>query len=267
MQRILKIFQPLVLLLILMNACTPKTVTPLPLIESPTSTNSSPTATITPTLPATFPTSTYFLTATPAATLQINDYGLCGDGDLIQVPYFFTDVNGTISPTQLIRRYWTDDAVRYSVKLTTCLKYDEGWTSNLEEVESGYENVIIFFDKFGKAHDYRIIIGGHYINPYNPKQKDITITLNEVDKRFITVEDWIRTTREHFNSTGVRQIGVDIYIEDILGNQSKVLDQVYQFRDINNQIEEALKSGEGYPENVPEEFFLFATESWLIKSE
>jgi len=45
------------------------------------------------------------------------------------------------------------------------------------------------------------------------------------------------------------------------------LRQVYAFKDTNLQIEEALRTGEGYPEELPEGFFLFATESWLITSE
>ena len=194
-----------------------------------------------------------------------NDYALCGDGDLIPVPFFFKDQFGNVSPTQLVRVSSTTDNVRRYISVISCLEYNEGWVSNPQEVERGYENVIIFFDKNGKGHHYRIIIGGHYIVPYDPSHKDITASNNGVDEQFISVEDWISTTKEAFLKNGSRQIGVDIYLEDNKhGDLSRVLEQVYQFRDTNLQIEEALKTGEGYPDVIPDGFYLFATESWLI---
>lgn len=201
-------------------------------------------------------------TSTPY--LADDDYDSCGSGTLVEVPYFFTDDSGTISPTQIIRFQTTSDEVRRYVSVISCLAHDEGWQSNPNEVENGYENEIIFFDKYGKGHTYRIIIGGHYITPYDPTHKDITASLNGVEKQYFEVDDWIGTTRDYFMSTGVRQIGVDIYLEDTHGALSKVLETVYQFKDTNLLIEEALRSGEGYPDDVPDDFFLFATESWLV---
>ena len=267
MQRALKIFQILTLISFFIIACNPVMITPSLTVESIISTDTTPTLTITRTITPPLPAATDLPSATPESTIQINEYGNCGSGELIQVPYFFTDVNGTISPTQFIRTHWTDDSVRYSVKLTTCLKYDEGWKSNPEKVDSGYENVIIFFDKYGKGHEYPIIIGGHYINPYNPNHRDITASMDGIDTHFYRIDDWIKKTQAYFQTTGVRQVGVNIYIEDTQGNQSSVLKQVYQFREFNKQIEDALKTGEGYPDKVPEDFFIFATESWLIKAD
>ena len=146
-------------------------------------------------------------------TLLPTDYGQCGTGELIQVPYFFTDINGNISPTQFMRSLTTEDGIRKDAVLSSCLLYDSGWMSKPEEVENGYENVIIFFDKYGKGHQYRIIIGGHYIAPYDPKQKDIKSSLNGMDYHYYYIGDWIETTRGHFQENQVRQIGVSIYIE------------------------------------------------------
>ena len=196
-----------------------------------------------------------------------SEYGLCGDGNLVEVPYFFKDQNGVVSPTQLVRILPTQDNVRRYMSVITCLKYDEGWASNPDEVENGYENEIILFDKYGKAHSYRIIIGGHYIAPYDPSHKDITGSLNGIDMQYYYLEDWKDVTTQSFRTNQSRQIGVNIYIEDNQGDLSNVLRQVYAFKETNLQIEEALLTGEGYPEELPEGFFLFATESWLITSE
>jgi len=218
------------------------------------------------------PTSTPVITAEPRidpveGQNSTNDYALCGEGDLIPVPFFFKDQLGNVSPTQLVRVRTTADNVRRYVSVITCLEYDEGWVSNPKEVESGYENVIIFFDKYGKGHAYRIIIGGHYIAPYDSSHKDITASFNGVNVQFFTVDDWIKATKNEFLKNGSRQIGVDIYLEDDHGDLSKVLEQVYKFRDTNLQIEEALKTGEGYPDVVPDGFYLFAMESWLITTD
>ncbi|PKN90543.1 MAG: hypothetical protein CVU45_02225 [Chloroflexi bacterium HGW-Chloroflexi-7] len=196
-----------------------------------------------------------------------NDYADCGAGGLIDVGYYFKDNNGDISPTQLVRFQKTSDEVRDYVAVITCLKNDEGWISDPDEVENGYENEIIFFDKNGRAHAYRIIIGGHYVAPYDPTHKDITGSTNGIDNLFYNVQEWIDVSRNQFVSNGSRQIGVDIYLDDTQGDLSKVLTQVYSFREINLQIAEALKTGEGYPDQVPEGFFLFATDSWLIQVE
>jgi hypothetical protein len=183
------------------------------------------------------------------------------------VGYYFKDNNGAISPTQLVRFQKTTDDVRDFVSVITCLKNDEGRVSNPDEVDGGYENEIIFFDKDGKAHTYRVIIGGHYIEPYDPSHKDITASLNGVDVLFMNVQEWMDASKQQFIGQGSRQIGLDIYLDDNQGDLSKVLIQVYKFRDTNLQIAEALKTGEGYPDQVPDGFFLFATYSWLIQAE
>jgi hypothetical protein len=195
------------------------------------------------------------------------DYSACGSGDLIDVGYYFLDNDGNISPTQLVRFKKTSDEVRDYVAVITCLKHNEGWISDPNEVEDGYENEIIFFDKNGKAHTYRIIIGGHYIEPYDPTHRDITASKNGIDDYYYYVLDWIDNTRTHFNANGSRQIGLDIYLDDTQGDLSKVLKQVYKFRETNWQIFNALQTGEGYPKEVPDGFFLFATYSWLIEPE
>lgn len=196
-----------------------------------------------------------------------DDYAECGSGGLIDVGYYFKDNNDAISPTQLVRFQKTSDEVRDYVSVITCLKNDQGWISNPAEVENGYENEIIFFDKNGKAHTYRVIIGGHYVEPYDPTHKDMTVSMNGVDVLFMDVQEWKDTSRDQFVARGSRQIGLDIYLDDNQGDLSKVLIQVYKFRETNLQIAEALKTGEGYPEQVPEGFFLFATYSWLIPLE
>ncbi|PKN91296.1 MAG: hypothetical protein CVU45_01850, partial [Chloroflexi bacterium HGW-Chloroflexi-7] len=205
--------------------------------------------------------------STPTSLPDENDYAVCGSEGLIDVGYYFKDNSGNISPTQLVRFQKTDDGVRDYVAVITCLKHDEGKISNPEEVEKGYENEIIFFDKNGLAHTYRIIIGGHYVAPYDPSHKDITGSINGVDTLFYEVEEWIEVTRSQFVSNGSRQIGVDIYLDDNHGALSKALTLVYSFRETNLQIAEALKTGEGYPEQVPDDFFLFATDAWLIQEE
>lgn len=201
------------------------------------------------------------------STPDTNGYSDCGEGGLIDVGYYFLDNSGNISPTQFVRFQKTDDDVRDYVSVITCLKNDEGWISNPDEVENGYENEIIFFDKNGEPHTYRIIIGGHYVEPYDPTHKDITASLNGVDLLFFYVQDWIDSTRNQFKSSGSRQIGVDIYLDDNQGDLSKVLIQVYKFRETNLQIFKALQTGEGYPDQVPDGFFVYATYSWLIQPE
>lgn len=197
--------------------------------------------------------------------LEGYDYSACGAGELIDVGNYFRDNFGNISPTQFVRVKKTSDEVRDYVKLITCLIHDEGWVSDPNEVENGYENEIIFFDKNGVAHIYRIIIGGHYIEPYDPAHKDITASINGIDNQYYDIQDWIDATRNHFDTNGSRQIGLDIYLDDTQGDLSKVLKQVYKFRETNWQIFNALQTGEGYPDQVPDGFFLFATYSWLIE--
>lgn len=245
-----------------LSACSKVTVTPAPTPE-----------------PEVIVPTTLFETAASTSTSQIepiaistgipdgNDYAACGNGGLIDVGYYFLDNYGSISPTQFVRFKKTSDEVRDYVKMITCLKHDEGWVSSPDEVENGYENEIIFFDKNGTAHTYRIIIGGHYIEPYDPTHKDLTASLNGIDDQFYDVHDWIAATRNHFNANGSRQIGLDIYLDDTQGDLSNVLKQVYRFRETNWQIFNALQTGEGYPDQVPDGFFLFATYSWLIEPE
>jgi hypothetical protein len=194
-----------------------------------------------------------------------NPYSDCGPGGLVDVGYYFKDNNGDISPTQFVQKLKTKDNVRDYVKVITCLKLDEGKVSHPDEVENGYENEIIFYDKNSVAHTYRIIIGGHYVEPYDPTHKDILASLNGVDDFFYTVQEWIDITRDHFVSAGSRQIGIDLYLDDTQGDLSKVLTQVYKFRETNLQIFQALKTGDGYPDQVPDGFFLYATYSWLIQ--
>jgi len=215
------------------------------------------------------PASTFSISApqTPTENQWQNDYQDCGAGTLIEVPYFFKDQGGTVSPTQIIRSQVTSDNVRRYVSVISCLKFDDGWESDPDEVENGYENEIEFFDKFGKGHSYRIIMGGHYIAPYDPIHKDITASVDGVTEQYFTLDDWMATIHNAFVSHQSRQIGVNIYLDDTQGNLSKVLKQTHQFRETNLQIESALKTGEGYPETVPDGFFLFATESWLINPE
>lgn len=209
-------------------------------------------------------TPTYEFQVSSSTEPVTNDYSLCGNGQLINVPYFFKDDNGYLSPTQLIQTSKTSDDVRDYIAVITCLKYDDGWPSDPDEVENGYENEIVFFDSKGQEHTYRIIIGGHYVAPYDPTHKDITASLNGVEDHFLTIEEWMKASEDYFSNNGSRQIGVNIYIDDTQGNLSRVLTQAYQFRDTNWQIARALQTGEGYPEQVPEGFFLFATKAWLI---
>ena len=244
-----------VLLLLTVTSCSQKVEMSVVPIETENITQVLSTATETA---ITTPTSTL------APTIESNDYEACGSGDLNEVPYYFPDDKGNISPTQIIRRQWTTDSVREYISVITCLLYDEGWVSNPDEVEDGYENVIVFFDKYGKGHQYRIIIGGHYIDPYDPEKRDITGMINGVNEKLYWVDEWIAETEYYFLQTGVRQMGVDIYLDDTDGDLSKVLSQVYQFRETNLQIADALAIGEGYPDEVPDGFFLFATKSWLI---
>ena len=256
MPRLVRLVLVLFYLTLMLAACTentpvaPTTVTP---------DTEVPVAIVTTQI---IPTELAVETTTPEP--ETNDYSACGDGERIAVPYFFKDVNDVISPTQVVRFQTTTDNVRRYVSVISCLVYDEGWVSDPVEVENGYENVIVFFDKNGKGHAYRIIIGGHYIAPYDPLHKDVTASLNGVDEQFFTIDEWIGTTHNYFQSTGVRQIGIDLYLEDTQGDLSRVLEQVYQFKETNLQIESALNTGEGYPDQVPDGFFLFATRSWLI---
>ncbi|KAF0112126.1 MAG: hypothetical protein FD147_393 [Chloroflexi bacterium] len=203
-------------------------------------------------------------TPTTESTPALPEYGYCGTGELV-LAGFFTDVNGINSPTQLVRRRSTSDNVRRYASVVTCLMFDEGWVSNPDEVINGYENVIVFFDKYGKGHQYRIIIGGHYVKPWPPGKPDIESSLDGVEYKTFSAVGWINATRDKFVTTGVRQIGVDIYLEDNQGNLSEVFEQTYKFIDTNHLIEQAFLSGDGYPETVPEGFFLFATKSWLLE--
>lgn len=256
MPRLVRTAIVLLVLSLVLGACadnSPK----MPVIETPS--NEVPAATEAIQTP-----SSEIAAETTTLEPDSNDYSACGNGERIAVPYFFKDVNDVVSPTQVVRFQTTTDNVRRYVSVISCLVYDEGWASDPVEVENGYENVIVFFDKNGKGHAYRVIIGGHYIAPYDPLHKDVTGSLNGVDEQFFTIDEWIAATQNYFQTTGVRQIGVDLYLEDTQGNLSRVLEQVYQFKDTNLEIEKALNSGEGYPDQVPEGFFLFATRSWLI---
>jgi hypothetical protein len=262
MSRFLKFFGFLLVLTLVFTGCQRQK--PVQIVITPTIVS-----TVEPTLIPTAATVVSTATEVPqnaiTPTTESNDYSQCGTGPLVEVPYYFTDVNGNVSPTQFMREQTTDDGVRNFMSVTSCLKNDKGWISDVNLVENGYENEIIFFDKFGKAHTYLIIIGGHYVAPYDPKHKDVTGTLDGAEDEEYTVDEWIKKTNDYFSSTGVRQIGLDIYLDDTQGNLSKVLKQVYQFKDTNLLIEKALKSGEGYPDQVPDGFFLFATRAWLIK--
>jgi hypothetical protein len=255
-----RLFFAITLFLLSLSACGKVTATQVSATEPEALVTAQQTETVLPTQTSQ-PDGTGVTTGTPDG----NPYSDCGPGGLVDVGYYFKDINGGISPTQLVRFKKTDDNVRDYVEVISCLKKDEGWISDSNKVENGYENEIIFFDKNRKSHTYPIIIGGHYIDPYDPTHKDITASLNGIDIYFYDVQKWIDATRDHFVSNGSRQIGVDIYLDDTQGDLSKVLAQTYQFRETNLKISEALKTGEGYPDEVPDGFFLFATYSWLIQ--
>ena len=203
-------------------------------------------------------------------TTTPSEYDICGSGDLVQVG-FFKDIYDNISPTQLIRIRNTADDVRRYASVVSCLTNDEGWVSDPDEVINGYENIIVFFDKYGKGHQYRIIVGGQYVEPWEEGRADIISSKkgmeSGVDKQPYSVQNWIDATKEKFISTNTRQMGFDIYLDDTSGNLSSVFIQTYQFIETNHQIEQALLTGEGYPDDVPDGFFLFATESWLLDAE
>ncbi len=253
----------LLLISLLASACRPVASTSTPLVDL-VENSFTPSITETPTVEIQQPS-----TSTPTVEVTRNEYVDCGTGELVDKIHFYKDQNGEISPTQLEKSQVTSDEVRRYVSVVTCLMHDEGWQSDPSEVEGGYENVIIFFDKYGKGHRYRIIVGGHYIAPYDPTHKDITasITGEDGEYKFFLVDDWISVTRDYFATNNIRQIGLDVYIDDTDGNLSSVLKQVYQFRETNQMIEDALWAGEGYPEQVPEGFYLFATRAWLFPPE
>ncbi|MCX6053953.1 MAG: hypothetical protein NTZ74_03385 [Chloroflexi bacterium] len=195
-----------------------------------------------------------------------SEYGLCGAGERI-LTGFFTDISGVNSPTQIIRTRTTSDGVRRFASVVTCLIKDVGWVSDSIEVVNGYENIIVFFDKFGKGHQYRIIVGGHYVRAWEPDRGDMVGSLNGVDIKPFSVQGWIDASSEEFLSRNSRQIGLDIYLDDTQGDLSEVFRQTYQFIDYYHQIEKALLSGEGYPDIVPDGFFVYATEAWFVQPE
>ena len=121
---------------------------------------------------------------------------------------------------------------------------------------------VIFFDLDGKAHEYSIMMGA-VDNSGREMGLDIGVVIPDgVMYRSVPIKEALQMLEDFYNDSddkASRQIDIDFATEDrgapwILG------EYINPNRELLVQLIEALKTGRGFPENVPEDFFLWVSQ-------
>ena len=85
----------------------------------------------------------------------------------------------------------------------------------------------------------------------------------------MTFDEFQERSKDWFREKGHRHVFLALYVtDDENGTMSDHYTRIYQNSDIYARIVEAIKTGVGFPEEVPEDFYLWALgfEHFFIKS-
>ena len=169
------------------------------------------------------------------------------------------DIYGQSRPTRLLKEEFSWGPTTL-VEVAACFTSDEGKKSDPHDIEEGYENKVAFYDIYGKPYIYRIIVGGRNRALFASRDDLIFVDFGTGRAGFITYDEFERGTQDIFKSRGSRQIAFEFYVTDnAQGNLSEFFMKLYPNSEIFAQIVEAIKTGEGFPEEVPDDFFIWAT--------
>lgn len=197
----------------------------------------------------------------PEPTPEMPTYSECGK----VIFEFLTeeDIYGQRRPTKL-----QDEEIHNGpltlAEVSACFLSDGGKKSDPRDIEEGYENKVVFYDIYGKPHIYRIIIGGRTM-PYhadrdNMISTDIPISVSEsgtIEVGFVTYDEFEKGAQDLFESRGSRQVIFQFYVTDNSGILSDHFAKLYRNREIYAQLVKAIKTGEDFPEEVPDDFFIW----------
>lgn len=168
------------------------------------------------------------------------------------------DIYGNDRPTHLIDENYLFGPVTEAI-VVACLADKEGKLTDPKDIVNGYENRIIFFDKYGKPHTYRLIIGGEHIPSVAGKERSIagTCLADHCEKPAYSYDGFVKALSQQIEMKKSQMLIFYLYLS---GGEtgSDFVERISQNTDIYLQIVEALKTGEGFPENLPEDFFIWA---------
>lgn len=244
----------------LLAGCTTAEVIPTPTLVDisptirPTRTpTQKPTPTQTPTITIT-PTNT--ATQTLTSTPELPTYSECGA--VLYELLTEKDIYGQNRPTKLQKEPFSNGPLTI-VEVSACFVSDEGKKSDPQDIEEGYENKVVFYDIYGQPHIYRIILGGRSLPRHASRDEMIFADFGDLHPGFITYDQFEKGAQDLFKSRGSRQISFEFYVtDDAGGDLSDYYMKVYQNSEIYAQLVEAIKTGEGFPVEVPDGFFIWA---------
>lgn len=222
-----------------LTATAPVTATP---VFTPTA-EWTPTVTVTPTI-------------TPSPTPEFPTYSECGV--IVSNLPSEKDIYGHDRPTAFVetRRFGpTTEAL-----VLGCLNDTQGKVTDPNDIVNGLETTVTFYDKYGKPHTYRLITGGERLNNKNftGKDKIFCAELFTYGVPGYTRSGFQKLLSEYFTKNQSNEVLMFLYVKGGNGD-SPFYDRVSQNAEIYEQIVEAIKTGEGFPDNLPEDFFLYVS--------
>lgn len=118
---------------------------------------------------------------------------------------------------------------------------------------------VVFFDLDGKAHEYTIMMGAVDNSGREHGLSIGTFTPEGIFYRGMSIKEALPILEKYYNINASKQVDIDFATED--GGAPWILGKyINQNRELTVQLIEALKTGRGFPEDVPEGFFL-----WIIQ--
>ena len=118
---------------------------------------------------------------------------------------------------------------------------------------------VVFFDLDGKAYEYSIMMGAV---DNSGREHGLSIGTFTSEGRFyrgMSIKEALPILEKYYNFNASKQVDIDFATKD--GGAPWILGKyINQNRELTVQLIEALKTGRGFPEDVPEEFFL-----WIIQ--
>ncbi len=167
------------------------------------------------------------------------------------------DVYGQNRPTKLWEENISNGPLTLA-EVSACLVSDEGKKSDPGDIEEGYENKVVFYDIYGKPFIYRIIFSGRSLPEHASRDEMISADFGDLHPGFITYDEFEKRTQDLFKSRGSRQMIFQFYVTDnAKGHLSDFYLKIYPYSETYAQLVEAIKTGEGFPEEVPDGFFIW----------
>lgn len=191
-------------------------------------------------------------------------YAECGENILEILEFFGDDAMHRQGPTKL----WEENISKGPLTLAMvsgCFMSNEGKKSNPRDIEGGYENKVVFYDLYGHPHIYRLIVGGRSL-PQQASSDELIfsqIPISETATGYIVgamaYDDFEERAQEYYKKLGYRVVRFELYVTDNEnGAMSDHYMRIFPNSEIYAQIVEAIKTGIGFPEELPDDFYLWA---------